>query len=102
MTCPDLAGTSERVVDLEVANRWGPSRLPPAVQWTRDSRSQSPRDASTKIEVLQRGTFALAGPLFVKTRHPVEACPNHGAKAPTEGSSRRTRPPNSGGRCLCG
>jgi hypothetical protein len=39
------------VVDPAVAARWGPSRLPPARRWNRDSRAKRPRSASTKIQV---------------------------------------------------
>ena len=46
-----VAEANSAVVDPLVAARWGPSRLPPAPRWLRDSRSLQPRHASTSIEV---------------------------------------------------
>jgi len=57
----DAAG--DNVVDAEVGASWGPSRLPPAPRWDRDSRAARPRHARTHCSVVRRGRCTLEGPL---------------------------------------
>lgn len=57
----DAAG--DNVVSAAVGASWGPSRLPPAPRWDRDSRAARPRDARTLATVVRRGHLALEGPL---------------------------------------
>lgn len=64
----DAASASPGVVDVAVAARWGPSRMPPAPRWSRDARAAKARESITEAHVVRRGTVTLHGPL-------------HGAKA---------------------
>lgn len=57
-----VAGTG--VIDVDVASRWGPSRMPPAPRWSRDARAAKAREAITVAHVVRRGTVTLQGPLF--------------------------------------
>ena len=60
---PPETSPDNNVVDADIAERWGPSRLPPAPRWGRDSRAAKPRASFTKATVLKRGFNSLGGPL---------------------------------------
>ena len=49
------------VVDTAVADRWGPSRMPPAASWN-GTRLSRPRRTHTQIQVIRRGHCLLPGP----------------------------------------
>lgn len=60
---PPEESPDNNVVDPDIAERWGPSRLPPAPRWARDSRAAKPRACFTKATVLRKGYNSLGGPL---------------------------------------
>jgi hypothetical protein len=62
-TTDSVTSRNNNVVDPRVAARWGPSRLPPAPRWVRDSRASQPRASVTVAKVLRRGYNTLGGPL---------------------------------------
>ena len=68
------------VVDAAVAERWGPSRMPPATSWSREGRTPRPRQAHTHVRVCRRGTCALAGPLAGRRVSVVKLRPSTGRR----------------------
>ncbi|KAK3283843.1 hypothetical protein CYMTET_8479 [Cymbomonas tetramitiformis] len=73
-------GVPRNILSLEVASRWGPSRMPPAPRWDRDRRSQKPRPALTHVEVIRRGRLSLEGPLKGRKVSLVKLSPNTGRR----------------------
>ena len=73
-------GTCANVIDTAVAERWGPSRMPPAASWSREGRAPRPRQAQTHIQVCRRGTCALAGPLIGRRVSVVKLRPSTGRR----------------------